>query len=231
MQRQNLRVILASEHPAARHFLKKAVEEESRVTVVGETESATKVLTLTNSLRPDMVVIDFCLPHALGLDSVPLSRIGGLDVAQTICEQMPDTRVILVNNLDTIIVPKDVRVSAFTASFCRERSGASIPFTLQKLCLEVMVPNIPVSANIELKPQAIPEQQSLSIADKLILFGGLGIAGGWFLIITLMLAPPGVFLALAGAATMFLSLTGKLATRLRTKAIQLESRIKREKVV
>ncbi len=106
-----------------------------------------------------------------------------------------------------------------------------ITFTIKKICIDVIVTYIALYGNFLFKPQAIPEQQSLSIADKLILFGGLGIAGGWFLIITLMLAPPGVFLALAGAATMFLSLTGKLATRLRTKAIQLESRIKREKVV
>ncbi len=39
MQRQNLRVILAWEHPEARHSLKKAVEEETGGIVVGETES------------------------------------------------------------------------------------------------------------------------------------------------------------------------------------------------
>ncbi len=122
--------MLALEHPEARHFLKKAVDEEAGVIVVGEAENATKVLTLAKNLKPDMAVIDFCLPHALGLDNISLSRIGGLDVAQTICEQMPNARVILVNSLGTNIVPKDVRVSVFAANFYRERIGASIPFAL-----------------------------------------------------------------------------------------------------
>ncbi len=219
MQSQNLRVILVSEHPEARRFLRKAVEKEAGTIIVGEAENATKALTLAKTLGPDIAVIDSCLPHAGGLDSVSLSRIGDLDVAQTICEQMSDVRVILVNNLDANIAPKDAWWLASEVSFYRERTGASIPFTLQELCLEVVVSNIPVFANIELEPQVIPEQKGLSMGDNFMLIGGLGIAGGWFLIITIMLAPVGVLLALTGAATMFLGLMGKLMVRLRTKIV------------
>ncbi len=61
--------------------------------------------------------------------------------------------------------------------------------------------------------------------DKFMLIDGLNITGGWFFIITIMLTP-GVFLALAVAAIIFLSLTGKLTIRLRTKAVQLLFKIK-----
>ncbi len=58
-----------------------------------------------------------------------------------------------------------------------------------------------------------------------MLIDGLDITGGWFFIITIMLTP-GIFLALAVAAIIFLVLTGKLAIRLGTKPVQLLFKIK-----
>jgi CheY-like chemotaxis protein len=217
MQSPSLRVLLISEHPEARRFLREAVEKEAGTIIVGEAENATKALILAKNLRPDIAVIDSYLPYAVGLDSLSLSRTGGLDVAQTICEQLPHVRAILVNNLNANIVPKDTWWLASEVSFYRERNGASIPFTLQELCLEVLLPNIPVFANIKLEPQVIPEQKGLNMGDKFMLIGGLAIVSGWFFIITILLTPAGVFLALIGATLMFLGLMGKLMVRLRTR--------------
>ncbi len=227
MQREKLRVMLASELPEARLFLREMVEEEAGTVIVGEAENTTKALTLTKNLKPDIAIIDICLPHTVGFNGVSLSRIGGLDVAQTIRKQISNTRVILVTNLYIKVVPKVVWDSAPTKSFHREGIGASVRLTLRELCLEEMPPSIPVFTNIELKPLATPEQKGFSIADKLVLVGGLGIAGGLFLIITILLAPPGVVLALAGAATMFVGFMAKLVVRLCTKVTRLGNQIKR----
>ena len=90
-------------------------------------------------------------------------------------------------------MPKDVGGSAFTASFYRERIGASIPFALQELYLEEVVLSIPVFTNIEIGPWVPPEQKGLLMANEVMIFDSIGIAGGCFLIITIMLAPPGFF--------------------------------------
>jgi CheY-like chemotaxis protein len=97
MQRQNVRVILASEHPEVRHFLREVVEEESGAVILGQAENATKALALAKHLRPDVAIIDCYLPHTMGSDTVPLSRVGGLDVAESISEEIPDTKVVLLN--------------------------------------------------------------------------------------------------------------------------------------
>lgn len=121
-----------------------------------------------------------------------------MDIAQTISEEIPNTRVILVTNLDIKIAPEDVWGSDRTVCFYREKIGANIPFTLQELCLEVVQPSVLVFTNIEVKPPVALRQKVANISDKAILFGGLGILGGWFLIITMMFAQVGAFLALAG---------------------------------
>ena len=79
---------------------------------VGEVENATKALTLAKTLRPDIAVIDSCLPNAVGLDVSPI-----------IYEQMPEVRVILVNNLDANVAPENACGLASEVSFYRKRIG------------------------------------------------------------------------------------------------------------
>ncbi len=225
MKRQNVRVIVASEYPEVQHLLRGVAEEEGRAVTVGQAQDASTALTLARNLRPDVAIIDSCLPHVVGRDTIPLSRIGGLDIAQTISEQIPNIRVILVNNLDARILPDRSLSSDVSAIYSIESRGANIPFVLQGLSHEVVQPNALVFARVEVKQQAALRQKVTSLSDKAILFGGLGIVGGWFLTITTIFAPAGVFLSLAGAVTLFLGLAGKLTLswwrRLRRKGAKL----------
>ncbi len=226
MQRQDLRVIVASEYPRVQYFLRDVVEEEAGAVIVGQAENATKALTLARSLRPDIAIIDCYLPYAVGLDTLPPSRIGGLDTAQTISQEIPNTRVILLNNLDTEVLPEHVLGSGVTAFFSRKTNRSNTPFTLQELYQEAEPLSSFVFANVNVQARATLRQKVADLSDKAILFGGLGILGGLALMITAILAGAGVFLAAAGAAAMFLGLAGKLVTTLWTKTPRLRPRLK-----
>ena len=214
MKRKNVRVIVASEHSEVQYFLRGLVEGEAEVVTVGQAYDAAEALNLTRNLRPDVAIIDCYLPHVSGLDAIPLSRIGGLDVAQTISEEIPNMRVILLNNLDTGILPDRSLSSDVSTIYSMVSRGANIPFTPQDLRHEVVQPNAVIFANVEAKPRASLKRKNASLYEKAIFFGGLGIASGWLLIITIILAPAGVFIALAGAVAMLLGLTGKLTASL-----------------
>lgn len=216
MRRQNVRVLLASEYPEVRHYLSDVVEEEAGTAIVGQAENATKALTLAKNLRPDVAIIDCYLPHARGLDTVPLSRIGGLDTAQTISEQIPNIRVILLNNLDTGILADRYLDSGIAAIFPIEGMEANIPFTLQALCNEVVQPNALVFASVEAKPRASLGWKVARLSGKDVLFGSLGILGGLSLIWILILAGAEILLSYAGAAIMGLGI-GLLIKRAKTK--------------
>ena len=203
MQRQNVRVILASEYPEVRHFLREVVEEETGAVFLGQAENATKALTLARRLRPDVAIIDCYLPHDIGLDTVSLSRIGGLDTAQTISEEIPNIRVILLNNLDTVILPDRSLNQDVAAIFSMERMATNIPFTLQDLCHEVVPSNALVFANVETKQGATIRQD--------VLFGGLGILGGLMLMVALAFAGAFAFIALERASLMLILLLAGVA--------------------
>lgn len=219
MKRQNVRVIVASEYPDAQYFLRRVVEKEGGAITVGQAQDTSTALTLARNLRPDVAIIDCYLPHAVGLHTIPLLRIGGLDIAQSISEEVPNTRVILLNNLDTVILPDGSLSSDVDAIYSVGSKGAKIPLTLQDLCHEVVQPNTLVFANVEAKPRVSLGRKVASLSGKDMLFGGLAILGGLSLILTLVLAEAWVILALAGAVTIGfgIGLLWKRTKRMKTK--------------
>lgn len=215
MQRRNMRVILASEYPDVQYFLRRVVEQEEGV-IVGQAENATKALTLAKQLRPDVALVDCYLPHTVGVDSVALSRIGGLDTAQAISQESPKTRVVLIPNLSEESLSQHTSGSDSVAFFATKTNGSITPFDLHALYQRVALADSVIFANVEMQPRTITRQQS-RLTDKAIFFGGLGFVGGWFLVLTIFLAPLGIGLAAAGAVSMLLGLAGKRVASLRSK--------------
>ncbi|MDO8687295.1 MAG: hypothetical protein Q7K41_01765 [Dehalococcoidales bacterium] len=209
MQKRGVRVVLASEYPQVRHLLSEVIEQENGVDIVGQAQDARQALTLTRNLRPDIAVIDSHLPHHAGLNNNPLSRMYGLDTAQNISEEMPNTRVVLLSNLQAgSLSEKNMIVDSITI-FSREKTGVNIPITFRELYHETSPLSAPFFADIGVKEEA-GLQQKTSISDKLVFFGALGFASGWLITLTIFLAPVGVPIAILGAATAALGLLGKL---------------------
>ena len=211
MDKQKLRVIVASESPEVRYFLRGVVEREGQAVIVGQAENAIKALTLARNLRPDIALIDCYLPHAIGLDTVALSRIGGLDTAQNISEEIPNTRVILLHNLDEKALPENSLASGDVAFFSGGLTGANLPFTLHEWYHQALSPSSLSFADVEVKQQVAGQQKAAKLSYKTVLFAVLGTLGA-LLLISIVTFGGGVFLALAGVAAMFLGLVGKLTT-------------------
>jgi len=97
--------IVASEYPELRYSLTRVVQDELGGTVVAEAENVVRAVALARTLRPDLVVVDDRLPHVAGVDGVPLSRIGGLDAALSVVQDLPRARVLLVSHNGAALAP------------------------------------------------------------------------------------------------------------------------------
>lgn len=222
MKTQKVRVIVASEYPEVRHFLRAMVERERATVVEGEAPDVANALTLARNLKPDVAIIDCHLPHVVGLDTIPLSRTGGLDVSQTICREIPKTRVILLSHLSTDMVADRGSSLYMTTVSSVERTGAGTPLALHDLCLEIEQPDAPVFANLEVKPGAPLGRRLSRLTAMDVLFGGLGILGGLSLVLTLVLVEAWVILAFAGVTGIALS-AGLFWKRTRRSKLRRES--------
>ena len=86
-----VRVALCDDHAVVRTGLRKILEDESDVEVVGEAATATEAVSVAGMLQPDVFVLDLGLPDAHGLSAI--RRI--LDVS-------PDSKVLVLTMHDEV---------------------------------------------------------------------------------------------------------------------------------
>jgi DNA-binding NarL/FixJ family response regulator len=61
-----IRVLLADDHPLVRAGVRKVLEQQTRVTVVGEADDGDEALNLLAELEPDLLVLDLNMPNRDG---------------------------------------------------------------------------------------------------------------------------------------------------------------------
>ncbi len=210
MRKDRVRVIIAAEFLQVRHFLRRVIEEEHGVTVVGQAANATRALSLARSLRPDVVIIDSSLPYIVGLDSVPLSRIGGLDTAQTVLAEIPNTQVLIIGNLNER-APAQLALVSGAVGFLPAGKEREAPVRLRQLYEQAQPAGPIVFANINLPSQMALRQKVSDVSERGIILGSLGVLAGLSLTFNVSLASAGVLLALASGSVALLGLAAKLA--------------------
>ena len=61
------KVLIADDHPLVRSGVRRALEDEHDIEVVGEATNGAKVLPLIGQTGPDLVVLDISMPQLDGL--------------------------------------------------------------------------------------------------------------------------------------------------------------------
>ena len=203
--------MVATEQSSVREILESKVKEKPGFIIVGEAESAIKAMSLARTLRPDVAIIDSALPHNFGIDSLPLSRIGGLDTAQAISEEMPDTRVILLTNTDTWTVPNKT-VELDIEEVLKGNFGGGETLVAEPARPEPTPAPVSFTKAVTIDvPSDIGKQ---NLADSSLFIGMLlSLLGGLF-IVTMLLAPAGfIMLGLGIAVSAFGAICGMFRRR------------------
>jgi CheY-like chemotaxis protein len=209
-QEKKVRVVVAADRPDVRAILV-GIAERDTADVVGEAETAAEALDLIRDLKPDMALIDYHIPHVHGSDDSALSRTGGLDVAQAVAEGEPDTAVILLGNLDAQDAPD--RALRWNGGIFAE-SGPEPDDLIQQQAHGAGPPHGRVIfANALSRPLSMLTRGS-TLSEKLVFFGGLGIVAGIVLMVTLVLAPVGAWVAAIGVAAVASGLMTRRIARL-----------------
>jgi DNA-binding NarL/FixJ family response regulator len=115
------RVILADDHTLLLEAFQKLLNDDCDI--VGMVSDGRALLAATDSLRPDVVVVDISMP-----------LLNGIDAARQIKQSLPDTRIIFL----TMNEDPDLAAAAFRAGasgYLLKRSAAS---ELQTAIREVM---------------------------------------------------------------------------------------------
>jgi DNA-binding NarL/FixJ family response regulator len=84
-----IKVIIADDHPLVRFAVRRCLEWEESVEVVGEARTGKEAVDLTRRLRPDAVLLDYHMPV-----------LDGIDAARTIAGELPDVAILMLTAED-----------------------------------------------------------------------------------------------------------------------------------
>src|SRR5258708_30764986 len=97
-----VRVLLVEDHKVMREGLRMVVNREPNMEVVGEADNGFAAITLTQELRPDVVVMDVSMPE-----------LNGLKATEMLKTRLPGTKVlILTRHTDSSYVQQLLRSGA-----------------------------------------------------------------------------------------------------------------------
>jgi DNA-binding NarL/FixJ family response regulator len=68
------RIILAEDHVLMRKGVKRIIQENPELVVVGEASDGLELLQLLEELTPDMVILDISMPRLKGLDAINIIK-------------------------------------------------------------------------------------------------------------------------------------------------------------
>lgn len=81
-----IRILLADDHGIVRQGTRSLLEKEPDLEVVGEAEDGRTAVEMTESLKPEVVVMDIAMP-----------QLNGLDAAAQISKRCPDVGVVIMS--------------------------------------------------------------------------------------------------------------------------------------
>lgn len=83
---KKIRVILAEDHTLVRQGFRRILEDDPRVTVVGEARTGLEAIEQCKELRPDVVVMDLSMPE-----------LGGLEATAEILKANPQIKILILS--------------------------------------------------------------------------------------------------------------------------------------
>ena len=142
---KRITVLLAEDHKVVREGLRKLLEEEDDIELVGEAETGREAVEMTVMHRPDVVVMDIAMP-----------QLNGLEATRQICKAAPSAKVLILSaHSDDIYVERAIDRGA--AGYLLKHTSADV---LSTAIREVQKGNIFLSPSIA-KRFHDPNQKSL----------------------------------------------------------------------
>lgn len=101
MTNNDIKILIADDHPLFRFGLRALLDAEEGMTVVGEATSGTEAVAMTSSLQPDVILMDINMPE-----------LNGLEATRAIMADNPQANILVLTMFDDDTVFAAIRAGA-----------------------------------------------------------------------------------------------------------------------
>jgi len=92
---ENIKILIADDHPMMREALMTALEDEPNIQVIGEATNGIEALKLATELRPDVILMDLLMPGMSGLEAVTKLQTTHPEIKILVVTSLEDEEKIL----------------------------------------------------------------------------------------------------------------------------------------
>lgn len=118
--KKNIRVILADDHAAIRRGIRRILEQDPNILVIGESSTGAGVIPLVCELQPDILLLDIEMPDMKGYHvarELRACRIRVLILALSTCDENHFIEEILRSGMDGYINKSEAPVKIHQAIY------------------------------------------------------------------------------------------------------------------
>jgi len=98
---EEIRVLIADDHPLVREGLRHVLELDPRLKVVGEVGDGQGAINLARTIRPDVILMDLKMPGT-----------GGIEASRVIRRELPEIRIIILTVVEDEEILEVIRTGA-----------------------------------------------------------------------------------------------------------------------
>ncbi len=110
-----IRVLIVDDHPVVRSGLRRVLESEADIEVVGEAADAQHAVFETRALKPDVILMDVVMPGKSGIEAIP-----------DVLKDAPDAKVLVLSMQDDPNYVRQAFVAGATGYILKEAADIDL---------------------------------------------------------------------------------------------------------
>jgi DNA-binding NarL/FixJ family response regulator len=121
-----IRVLIADDHPLVRFAVRRCLEWEESIEVVGEASTGEEAVALARRFRPDAVLLDYLMPV-----------LDGVGAAKAILEEMPGVAILILTGQDDAVLEEKATEAGVHRLIRKDEPAEVLVRTLYEVLAEV----------------------------------------------------------------------------------------------